>query len=121
MNNYCPRVKQVAYDGGLAQQASRIEEKSPLQPDIENLKDVMRTYERILVISGAGISTNSGIGDYRDQNGDWKRVQPVKHQAFMASHEWRQRYWARSQLGYPSFLQAQPNDCLLYTSPSPRD
>ena len=81
-----------------------------MQSDIENLRGVMRKHQRILVISGAGISTNSGIGDYRDQKGDWKRVQPVKHQAFMASHAWRQRYWGRSQLGYPSFLQAQPNE-----------
>jgi NAD-dependent SIR2 family protein deacetylase len=81
-----------------------------LQSKIENLKELLQVHERVLVISGAGISTNSGIGDYRDQNGDWKRVQPVKHQAFMAGHEWRQRYWGRSQLGYPSFLQAQPNE-----------
>jgi NAD-dependent SIR2 family protein deacetylase len=62
-----------------------------------------------LVITGAGISTVSGIGDYRDQAGNWKRPQPVSHQDFLASHVWRQRYWARSQLGYPSFLAAQPN------------
>ena len=80
-----------------------------MQADLARLNQFMTEHKRILVISGAGISTNSGIGDYRDQNGEWKRVQPVKHQGFMASHEWRQRYWGRSQLGYPSFLQAKPN------------
>ena len=81
-----------------------------MQSDIEKLHDLMQKHKKILLISGAGISTNSGIGDYRDKNGDWKRVQPVKHQGFMGSHQWRQRYWGRSQLGYPEFLRAQPNE-----------
>lgn len=63
----------------------------------------------MLVITGAGISTDSGIGDYRDSAGRWKRPRPVSHQDFMASHHWRQRYWGRSQLGYPAFWRAQPN------------
>lgn len=73
------------------------------------LSEFLRQRDRLLVITGAGISTDSGIGDYRDRAGQWKRPRPVSHQNFMASHEWRQRYWARSQLGYPAFLQAQPN------------
>jgi NAD-dependent SIR2 family protein deacetylase len=65
--------------------------------------------KRLLVITGAGCSTGSGIGDYRDEQGRWKRAQPVQHQEFMSSHAKRQRYWARSQLGYPEFMAAQPN------------
>ncbi|MEM9620200.1 MAG: NAD-dependent protein deacetylase [Pseudomonadota bacterium] len=71
--------------------------------------DLLVRSHRLLVITGAGISTNSGISDYRDAAGQWKRAAPVQHQDFMASHRWRQRYWARSQLGYPEFLRAQPN------------
>ncbi len=65
--------------------------------------------DRILVITGAGCSTASGIGDYRDEQGAWKRAQPVQHQAFMQTLSWRQRYWARSQVGYPEFKRAMPN------------
>ena len=61
------------------------------------------------MISGAGCSTASGIGDYRDERGAWKRAQPVQHSDFVSSHEWRQRYWARSVVGYPVFRTAQPN------------
>ena len=74
-----------------------------------NIDDFIASSNRLLVITGAGCSTGSGIGDYRDDNGDWKRVQPVQQQDFMASHGWRQRYWARSQVGYPEFMRAQPN------------
>ena len=79
------------------------------QSNLAALKRFIQERQNLLVITGAGISTVSGIGDYRDQAGNWKRPQPVSHQNFLASHAWRQRYWARSQLGYPSFLAAQPN------------
>ena len=80
-----------------------------LNEDLERLQRFILAQDNLLVITGAGISTVSGIGDYRDRAGNWKRPQPVSHQDFLASHAWRQRYWARSQLGYPSFLAAQPN------------
>lgn len=73
------------------------------------IEEFVRHSRRLVVITGAGCSTGSGIGDYRDEQGEWKRVQPVQHQEFMASHAWRQRYWARSQVGYPEFTRAQPN------------
>ncbi len=76
---------------------------------MEQLHSFIAASSRLLVISGAGCSTGSGIGDYRDEQGEWKRVQPVQHQEFMASRHWRQRYWARSQVGYPEFMRAQPN------------
>ena len=76
---------------------------------LEPLKNFILERENLLVITGAGVSTGSGIGDYRDRDGQWKRPRPVSHQDFINSYYWRQRYWARSQLGYPSFLQAAPN------------
>lgn len=80
-----------------------------LDGDLVELQHFIYSRSRLLVITGAGVSTNSGIGDYRDNLGAWKRPRPVSHQDFMSSHAWRQRYWARSQLGYPSFLRASPN------------
>ncbi|MBY4675604.1 NAD-dependent protein deacetylase [Marinobacterium arenosum] len=65
-------------------------------------------HPRLLVLTGAGVSTDSGIPDYRDRNGDWKRPQPVQHQAFMSQTPVRQRYWARSLVGWPVIRDAQP-------------
>src|SRR5215813_2130106 len=75
----------------------------PLQAFVEN-------HERLFVLTGAGCSTNSGIPDYRDHLGNWKRTQPVRYQAFMADELTRRRYWARSMIGWQRFQQAQPND-----------
>ncbi|MGB5062413.1 MAG: NAD-dependent protein deacetylase [Candidatus Competibacter sp.] len=66
-------------------------------------------HPRLFVLTGAGCSTDSGIPDYRDRNGDWKRRQPVRYQEFVASERTRQRYWARSLLGWPAFARARPN------------
>jgi NAD-dependent SIR2 family protein deacetylase len=66
-------------------------------------------HARLFVITGAGCSTDSGIPDYRDTNGDWKRAQPVNYQAFIGDHATRQRYWARSLIGWQSFGRARPN------------
>ncbi len=63
----------------------------------------------VVALTGAGVSTDSGIPDYRDQNGDWKRKRPVEYRDFVASEHTRRRYWARSMLGWPHFERAQPN------------
>lgn len=63
----------------------------------------------VIALTGAGCSTPSGIGDYRDEQGQWKRRQPVQHKDFLDQAAWRRRYWARSQVGYPEFLRAAPN------------
>ena len=73
------------------------------------LLDFIQRHPRLLVLTGAGISTDSGIPDYRDRNGDWKRKQPVQHADFMANHKTRQRYWGRSLIGWPVIQQARPN------------
>lgn len=62
----------------------------------EKLAQFIRRYPRLMVLTGAGISTDSGIPDYRDATGAWKRRQPVQHQAFLADEALRQRYWGRS-------------------------
>lgn len=74
-----------------------------------SLFDFIQRYPRLLVITGAGISTDSGIPDYRDQEGQWKRKQPVQHGDFMKHASVRQRYWGRSLIGWPVMRDAQPN------------
>jgi len=61
------------------------------------------------VLSGAGVSTGSGIPDYRDHNGAWKHAQPIQYQDFTQNLPSRQRYWARSFLGWQRFSKARPN------------
>jgi NAD-dependent SIR2 family protein deacetylase len=67
-------------------------------------------HRQLFVLTGAGCSTNSGIPDYRDSDGKWKRTQPVTYQAFMGEERTRQRYWARSLIGWRRFGQALPNE-----------
>ncbi|PSL12234.1 NAD-dependent SIR2 family protein deacetylase [Marinobacterium halophilum] len=73
------------------------------------LTDFIHRHPRLLILTGAGISTDSGIPDYRDANGEWKRKQPVQHPDFMRSEHTRQRYWGRSLVGWPVMRDAQPN------------
>ncbi len=73
------------------------------------LGDFLRAHPRLFVLTGAGVSTASGIPDYRDGAGAWKRKPPVSHQAFVGDAAVRRRYWARSMLGWPQMAVARPN------------
>ena len=64
---------------------------------------------RLFVLTGAGCSTPSGIPDYRDTEGKWKRSPPMHLPEFLSSEHARQRYWARSMAGWRSFHAAKPN------------
>ncbi|WP_197321281.1 NAD-dependent protein deacetylase [Saccharomonospora sp. NB11] len=63
----------------------------------------------VVVLSGAGLSTESGIPDYRGADGTLTRHLPMTHQEFLSSEEGRRRYWARSHLGWVTFSRARPN------------
>jgi len=75
----------------------------------ERLRRFIERHARLLVLTGAGCSTDSGIPDYRDAKGDWKRSAPVMFQAFIGDAAMRQRYWARSLVGWRRLRTAQPN------------
>lgn len=80
-----------------------------LERDAGQLRNFIHAHPRLFVLTGAGVSTDSGIPDYRDLDGGWKRPQPVTYQAFMGEVRTRQRYWARSMIGWPRFSLARPN------------
>lgn len=73
------------------------------------LRDFLATHRRLFVLTGAGCSTASGIPDYRDAEGQWKRTPPVNFASFMGSEAIRRRYWARSLAGWPRVHDALPN------------
>ncbi len=75
----------------------------------ERLARFCRRYPGLFVLTGAGVSTASGIPDYRDHSGAWKRSPPVQHQVFLDDHGMRQRYWARSLAGWRHMRSAAPN------------
>ncbi|HYQ15062.1 MAG TPA: NAD-dependent protein deacetylase [Polyangiaceae bacterium] len=63
----------------------------------------------VVVLTGAGVSTDSGIPAYRDEEGRWKQSAPMQFRDFTSSVQARQRYWARSMVGWERMAQAQPN------------
>ena len=67
---------------------------------------------KTVLLTGAGISVASGLADYRGKNGTYTRnktYRPIYFHEFVASHEARKRYWARSYLGWTSLDRSRPN------------
>ncbi|GAA0301045.1 NAD-dependent protein deacetylase [Streptomyces polychromogenes] len=84
------------------------EEAPPGTTDPRPVADALRA-GGVLVLSGAGLSTESGIPDYRGEGGSLSRHTPMTYQDFTASAGARQRYWARGHLGWRTFGRALPN------------
>lgn len=73
------------------------------------LHDFVASAQRLVVLTGAGCSTESGIPDYRSPGGAWTRHKPIYYSAFVRSAEVRRFYWARSFRGWQRFVAARPN------------
>jgi NAD-dependent SIR2 family protein deacetylase len=75
------------------------------------LVEFIERHSRLFVLTGAGCSTDSGIPDYRDEAGEWRRAaRPIMIQEFLAHERARKRYWARSLVGFRRMRGARPND-----------
>ncbi|WP_405982736.1 NAD-dependent protein deacetylase [Streptomyces sp. NBC_00158] len=84
------------------------EEPPPGSTDLGPVADVLAA-GGVLVLTGAGISTESGIPAYRGEGGSLTRHTPMTYQDFTAGAPARRRYWARSHLGWRTFGRARPN------------
>jgi NAD-dependent SIR2 family protein deacetylase len=80
-------------------------------PTTEQVSALANFFEAgdVAVLTGAGLSTESGIPDYRGPSSRARTRRPVQYQEFLKSAAARRRYWARSMLGWPRFSAAQPN------------
>lgn len=83
-------------------------ELAPSQDSIEVLSSWLSAGE-VVVLTGAGVSTDSGIPAYRDEEGRWKQPAPMQFRDFAGSAAARQRYWARSMVGWQRMSRAAPN------------
>ncbi len=80
-----------------------------MSPKTQELAELLADVGSFTVLTGAGVSTGSGIPDYRDRNGEWKNSPPMQFSEFAGSDGARQRYWARSYVGWRRFGTARPN------------
>lgn len=76
---------------------------------VERLAELLRAASRIFVFTGAGMSTNSGIPDFRGPQGVWTKRQPVYFDEFVASEDARREYWDFKLESWAVFRDARPN------------
>lgn len=76
--------------------------------DIHRLADALSPFRNIAVLTGAGISTESGLSDYRSPGKNRPPIPPINHNEYVSLSSVRQRYWARSFVGYPLLSGAKP-------------
>ncbi len=77
--------------------------------DFSGLARFIEHHPRVLVLTGAGISTASGIPAYRDDERKRRGAEPTQGPEFRRHEHVRRRYWARSMVGYPTLAMATPN------------
>ncbi|XP_005110147.1 NAD-dependent protein lipoamidase sirtuin-4, mitochondrial [Aplysia californica] len=80
--------------------------------DLQNLQEFLNTHRNLFILTGAGISTESGIPDYRSEGVGLyatSTTRPVQYADFLKSADIRKRYWARNYVGWPRFSSFQPN------------
>lgn len=89
--------------------ATRAQASAGLEAPFDVLVGLLRG-RRVVVLAGAGCSTESGIPDYRGPEGSLRSRKPIQYQDFMRSEAARVRYWARSTIGWPRMAAARPNE-----------
>lgn len=77
--------------------------------DSGRLTAFVREHPRLVILTGAGVSADSGIPTYRDASGRWLYRKPIQHRDFVRDELTRKRYWSRSVLGWPQVRDAAPN------------
>ncbi|SFD26926.1 NAD-dependent protein deacetylase [Massilia yuzhufengensis] len=82
---------------------------SELHDGARALAQFLERHPRALVLTGAGLSTASGIPDYRDRDGTRRGRLPIQGPEFRRSVDIQRRYWARSMVGWPVMARAAPN------------
>jgi len=79
-----------------------------LEPEVAELRRMIEEAQRIVFFTGAGISTESGIPDFRSPGGIWTKMKPIDFSVFMASDEARRETWRRRFAMEESFANAKP-------------
>jgi NAD-dependent deacetylase len=77
--------------------------------DVRDLAELLEAAERIVVFTGAGISTESGIPDFRSPGGIWTKIAPIEFQDFIASADMRKEAWRRRFAMEEMFARIEPN------------
>lgn len=97
----------MRYPGAVLQESW--ESEVPLRGGLSDLATLVGS-GGVCVLSGAGISTDSGIPDYRGPSSAARRHAPMTYDAFVSDPDSRHRYWARSHVGWPQIERARPNE-----------
>ena len=80
------------------------------QTDIEDLAEFLDADERVVIFTGAGISTESGIPDFRSPGGIWTKMAPIDFGDFVSSAAWRNEAWRRRFAMEEMFARVEPNE-----------
>ena len=80
-----------------------------MKEEVKVLKDLLSKSNRVVIFTGAGISTESGIPDFRGPQGLWKTVSPIDFTEFISSEEKRRERWSRQFSGTSDVARAKPN------------
>ena len=76
---------------------------------VAQLTNLLRASSKVVAFTGAGISTESGIPDFRSPGGIWSKIQPIDFSDFLASEDWRRETWRRKIASGDTFSGAKPN------------